>query len=136
MTAEATPRLASGRDFPALLCRNSSPRRERGSSRARRGAYAHRRSSWKEIGLLTSTLEPLPGPTALKSFLIPTKGAHHVQAEQTEHVFAHGIWADGSSFSKLIPTFRQRGTKRSLPSTAATAPNGEALSPSGRPRAP
>jgi pimeloyl-ACP methyl ester carboxylesterase len=40
-----------------------------------------------EIGLLTSTLEPLPGPTALKSFLIPTKGAHHVQAEQTEHRF-------------------------------------------------
>ena len=36
------------------------------------------------------------------------------------HVFAHGIWADGSSFSKLIPAFRQRGTKRSLPSTAST----------------
>jgi len=26
-------------------------------------------------------------------------------------VFAHGIWADGSCFNKLIPRFRRKGTR-------------------------
>ena len=26
-------------------------------------------------------------------------------------VFCHGIWADGSCFNKVIPLFRQMGTK-------------------------
>ena len=26
-------------------------------------------------------------------------------------VFAHGLWADGSCFSKLIPTLQAEGTK-------------------------
>ena len=32
---------------------------------------------------------------------------------QTKHsiVFCHGIWADGSSFSKVIPALQADGTK-------------------------
>ena len=37
-------------------------------------------------------------------------------------VFCHGIWADGSCFSKVIPRFRPKGTSVLLPNTASTQP--------------
>jgi hypothetical protein len=35
-------------------------------------------------------------------------------------VFCHGIWADGSCFSKVIPLCRRRGTRSSQHNTAST----------------
>ena len=35
-------------------------------------------------------------------------------------VFCHGIWADGSCFSKVIPTLRPKGTSVLLPNTTST----------------
>ena len=35
-------------------------------------------------------------------------------------VFAHGLWADGSCFQKLIPTLQAEGHEVIAPSTAWT----------------
>jgi hypothetical protein len=32
-------------------------------------------------------------------------------SKQTSIVLVHGIWADGSSFSKVIPTLQAEGTR-------------------------
>jgi len=37
------------------------------------------------------------------------EGADDVHADQTEHRVRHGIWADGSSFGKVIPTLQAEG---------------------------
>ena len=37
-------------------------------------------------------------------------------------VFAHGIWADGSCFSKVIPTLQAEGYEVMSASTASTHP--------------
>src|SRR5258706_303658 len=63
-------------------------------------AYTHG-NNLLEVGSLASTLERLLGPTAPSYPLW-----ERAMSEQTKPsiVFAHGIWADCSSFSKLIPT--------------------------------
>jgi hypothetical protein len=33
----------------------------------------------------------------------------HTQSSKQSIVFAHGIWADGSSFSKVAPTLQAEG---------------------------
>ena len=42
-------------------------------------------------------------------FKLDYKGGHYVHADQTSIVFAHGLWADGSCFSKVIPTLQAEG---------------------------
>src|SRR3989441_5103824 len=37
------------------------------------------------------------------------EGADYVHADQPSIVFVHGIWADGSSFGKVIPTLQAEG---------------------------
>jgi len=48
-------------------------------------------------------------------------------ADQTSIVFAHGLWADGPCFNKVIPTLQAEGTRWCPPRTAWT--HSKAMSP-------
>ena len=48
------------------------------------------------------------------------QGERHEQAYKPSIVFAHGIWADGSCFQKLIPTLRAEGHEVICSSTDST----------------
>ena len=57
------------------------------------------------------------GGVAAASFVLPQiaaqaateKGAKQMSSTKPSIVFCHGIWADGSCFSKLIPTLQAEG---------------------------
>src|SRR5262250_1849893 len=50
----------------------------------------------------------------------PYKKESKMKGTKPSIVFCHGIWADGSCFSKVIPHFRPKGTSVLLPNTAST----------------
>jgi hypothetical protein len=45
-----------------------------------------------------------------------------MNASKPSIVFCHGIWADGSSFNKVIPPLQAEGYKSWPPNTASTRP--------------
>jgi pimeloyl-ACP methyl ester carboxylesterase len=59
-----------------------------------------------------STSAALLGASLITDFTVPTKAGEIINVSNSTKpsiVFVHGLWADGSCFSKLIPTLQDEG---------------------------
>src|SRR5207247_11110032 len=76
---------------------------------ADRAAKVHRLT---EIGVST-TWQPLPRDRTIRYLIAENEKGVDMKSKSTETkpsiVFCHGLWADGSCFSKVIPALQEDG---------------------------
>src|SRR5260370_37468681 len=87
--------------------RTGPPGPERSLPRMTRGALLRRVGGGAGTALAAAALLSTPTMSIAKAAAAATRRSN--MSAKPSIVFAHGIWADGSCFSKLIPTLQAEG---------------------------